>query len=99
MGALGDVPAHEWEQLARVLDAHIDDLSEEQQALAVERAVRRIGAGEFDARDEAHVRVLCDEFRAATLAALLRRLVAEGELEVAGIADSGHLLHRRPRSS
>jgi hypothetical protein len=99
MAALGDVPAHEWQQLARVLDAHIDDLSDEQQTLAVERAVRRIGADEFDARDEAHVRILWDELRAATLGALLNRLVAEGELEVAGIADSGHLVHRRPRSS
>jgi hypothetical protein len=95
MAALGDVPAHEWEQLARVLDARIDHLSDEQEAVAVERALRRIGAGEFDARDEAHVRILWDELRAATLGALLNRLVAEGELEVAGIADSGHLVHRR----
>jgi hypothetical protein len=98
MAALGEVPAHEWEQLAQALDAHIDDLSAEQQALAVERAVRRIGAGGFDARDEGHVRILWDELRAATLGALLGRLVAEGELEVAGVADSGHLLHRRPRT-
>jgi hypothetical protein len=98
MVALGDVPAHEWEQLAQVLDARIDDLSEEQQALAMERAVRRIGAGGFDARDDGHVRVLWDELRAATLRALLDRLVGNGELEVAGVADSGHLLHRRPRT-
>jgi hypothetical protein len=99
MGTLGDVPAQEWEQLARVLDARIDDLSDVQQALAVERAVRRIGGTEFDARNEAHVRILWDELRAAALGALLNRLVAQGELEVAGIADSGHLLRRRPRSS
>jgi hypothetical protein len=99
MAALGDVPAHEWEQLAQVLDARIDDLSDEQQALAVERAVRRVGAGGFDARDEGHVRILWDELRAATLGGLLDRLVAQGELELAGVADSGHLLHRRPRTS
>jgi hypothetical protein len=98
MAALGDVPAHEWEQLAQVLDARIDDLSDEQQALAVERAVRRIGVGGFDARAEAHVRILWDELRTATLGALLDRLVAEGELEVAGVATSGHLLHRRPQT-
>jgi hypothetical protein len=98
MAALRDVPAHEWEQLAQVVDARIDDLSDEQQALAVDRAVRRIGAAGFDARDEGHVRILWDELRAVTLRALLDRLVAEGELEVAGVADSGHLLHRRPRT-
>lgn len=98
MAALGEVPAHEWEQLAQALDARINDLSGEQQALAVERAVRRIGAGGLDARDEGHVRILWDELRAATLGALLDRLVAEGELEVAGVAASGHLLHRRPRT-
>jgi hypothetical protein len=98
MAALGDVPAREWEQLAQVLDALIDDLSDEQQALAVERAARTVGVGGFDARDEGHVRILWDELRAATLRALLDRLVAEGELEVAGVADSGHLLHRRPRT-
>jgi predicted ATPase len=98
MAAFDDVPAHEWEQLVQVLDARIDDLSGEQRALAVERAVRRIGAGEFDARDDGHVRILWDELRAATLGALLDRLVAAGELEVAGVADSGHLVHRRPRT-
>jgi hypothetical protein len=99
MAALDDVPAHDWEKLARVLDARIDDLSDEQQAIAMERAVRRVGAGEFDARDERHVRILWDELRAATLGALLDRLVLEGELEVAGVADTGHLLHRRRQSS
>ena len=99
MGTLDDVPAHEWQQLAQVLDAGIADLSGEQQALAVERAARRVGVGELDAGDEDHVRILWDELRAATLRALLGRLVAKGELEVAGVADSGHLLHRRPRGA
>jgi hypothetical protein len=96
IAALSDIPAHDWEQLAQVLDAGIEDLSSAQQALAVQRAVRRIGAGEFDARDEEHVRILWDELRAVTLWALLDRLVAKGQLEVTGVADSGHLLHRRP---
>jgi hypothetical protein len=96
MATLADVPAQEWEQLAQALDAGIDDLSGEQQALAVERAVRRVGAGELDARNEDHVRILWDELRAATLRTLLNRLVAKGELEVAGVADSGQLLHRLP---
>jgi len=52
VAALGDVPTREWERLAQVLDTGIEDLSSAQKALAVERAVRRIGAGEFDARDE-----------------------------------------------
>jgi predicted ATPase len=99
MASLDDVPAHEWEELAHVLDARIDDLSEAQQALAVERAVRRVEADEFDARNESHVRILWDELRAATLRALLDRLVAKGLLEVAGIADTGHLLHRPPPST
>jgi hypothetical protein len=99
MSALGDVPAHEWERLAQVLDAGIENLSSAQQALAVQRAVRRIGAGEFDARDERHVRILWDELRAVTLRALLDRLVVKGQLEVTGVADSGHLLHRRPPGS
>ena len=96
IAALGDIPAHDWEQLAQVLDARIEDLSSAQQALAVQRAVRRIGAGEFDARDEEHVRILWDELRAVTLRVLLDRLVSKGQLEVTGVADSGHLLHRRP---
>jgi hypothetical protein len=96
MGSLDNVSAHEWEQLAHVLDARIDDLSEEQKALAVERALRRLEADEFDARDEDHVRILWDELRAATLRGLLNRLVAKGKLEVAGIADTGHLLHKPP---
>jgi hypothetical protein len=96
MATLDDVPAHEWARLAQVLDAGVEDLSSEQQALAVERAVRRAGAGEFDARNENHVRILWDELRAATLRTLLDRLVAKGQLEVAGVAASGHLLHRCP---
>jgi hypothetical protein len=95
VATLGDVSAHEWEQLAQVLDAGIEDLSGERQALAVERAVRRVGAGELDARNEDHVRTLWDELRAATLRVLLDRLVVKGVLEVAGVAQSGHLLHRR----
>jgi hypothetical protein len=96
MATLDDVPAHEWEQLAQVLDAGIDDLSDEQQALAVERAVRRVGVGELDAQNEDHMRILWDQLRAAALRASLDRLVAKGQLEVAGVADNGHLLHRRP---
>ena len=94
VAAFDDISAEEWEQLARVLDAGIDDLSADQQALAVERASRRVGA-ELDARDEHHVRILWDELRAATLRALLERLVAKRELEVAGVGDSGYLLYRR----
>jgi hypothetical protein len=94
MATLDDVPAHEWEQLAQVLDACIDDLPGDQQALAVERAVRRVRADELDARNEGHMRIVWDELRAAALRALLDRLVAKGQLEVAGVADSGHLLHR-----
>jgi hypothetical protein len=94
MANLEDVPGHEWEQLAQVLDARVDDLSGEQQALAVERAVRRLGGGELDARNEDHLRILWDELRAATLRALLDGLVAKGQLAIAGVADSGHLLHR-----
>jgi hypothetical protein len=96
MAALGDVPTHDWQRLAQVLDAGIEDLSGAQQALAVQRAVGRIGAGEFDARDEEHVRILWDELRAAALRELLDRLIAKGQLEVTGVADSGHLLHGRP---
>jgi hypothetical protein len=84
----------DWEQLVRVLDANIDDLSAEQQALAVERASRRVGVAERDMRDEEHLRIVWDELRAAALRALLTRLVAKGELTVAGVADSGQLLYR-----
>ena len=86
----------EWTQLAGVLDAQIDDLPAEQRALAVERASRRIGVAELDARDEAHLRILWDELRAAALRGLLDRLVAKRELEVTGVAESGQLLYRRP---
>jgi hypothetical protein len=65
----------------------------------VEHAVRRVEADELDARNEDHVRILWDELRAATLRALLDRLVATGALEVAGIADTGHLLHKPPTST
>jgi hypothetical protein len=86
----------DWTQLAEVLDARIDDLSAEQRALAVDRASRRIGVAELDARNEEHLRVLWDELRAAALRGLLDRLVAKRELEVTGVAESGQLLYRRP---
>jgi hypothetical protein len=96
VAAFDHISPDEWAQLARVLDAGIDDLSADQQALAVERASRRVGVAELDARDEQHLRILWDELRAATLRALLDRLVAKRELEVEGVADSGHLLYRHP---
>jgi hypothetical protein len=91
-----DIPTDDWAQLAGVLDAAIDDLSAEQRALAVERASRRIGVREVDARDEDHLRILWDELRAAALRGLLDGLVAKRELEVTGVAESGQLLYRRP---
>jgi hypothetical protein len=91
-----DTPTDDWTQLAGVLDAGIDDLSAEQRALAIERASRRIGVGELDARDEEHLRILWDELRAATLRGLLDRLVVERALEVTGVAEGGQLLYRHP---
>ena len=99
MGAFDRIPCEEWQQLARVLDAGIDKLSGEQEALAAERAARRCGVGELDAGDEEHLRVLWDELRAAVLRDSLERLVAERELEVAGVAESGHLLYRSSEGS
>ncbi len=96
MAAFERISAGEWEQLARVLDAGIEHLSEEQQALAVERASRRFGVAELDASDENHLRILWDELRAAALRASLDRLVAKRELQVADVADTGHLVYRRP---
>jgi len=96
MAAFDRIPRHEWEQLAGVLDAGVGELSVEQEALAVERASRRCGVAELDARDEQHLRVLRDELRAAVLRGSLDRLVEKRELEVAGVADSGHLLYRPP---
>lgn len=96
MAAFDRIPSREWEQLARVLDAGVDELSAEQEALAVERATRRCGVAEIDARDERHLRALWDELRAAVLRRSLARLVERRELEVAGVADSGHLLYRPP---
>ena len=96
MPAFDRIPADDWDELARVFDAGIDDLSAEQQALAAGRASRRVGVAELDAREEEHLRVLWDELRAAALRASLDRLVAKRELEVAGVADSGHLLYRCP---
>jgi hypothetical protein len=96
MAALDDASAQEWDQLAQVLDARVDDLSREQQDLAVERARRRIGAGGLDADDEHHLRVVWDELRAAALRAMLDRLVSTGRLEIAGVALNGHLIHSCP---
>jgi hypothetical protein len=90
------ISTDDWTQLAGALDAQIDDLPAEQRALAVERASRRIGVAELDARREKHLRILWDELRAAALRGLLDRLVAKGELEVTGVAESGQLLYRRP---
>jgi hypothetical protein len=91
-----EIPTEDWAQLAGVLDAGIDELSAEQRALAFERASRRSGAGELDARDEEHLRILWDELRAATLRGLLDRLVAKRALEVTGVSESGQLLYRHP---
>ena len=99
MSAFDRVPADEWEQFARVLDEGIDDLSAEQQALAVQRASRRSGAAELDLQDEEHLRILWDELRTAVLRRSLDRLVARRELEVTGVAESGHLLYGRPSAT
>ena len=96
MTVFDDIPTDDWAQLAGVLDAGIEDLSAEQRALAIERASRRIGVRQLDARDEEHVRILWDELRAATLRGLLDRLVSKRELEVTGVAESGQLLYRHP---
>ena len=96
VAAFDHIPTDDWTQLAGVLDACIDDLPAEQRALAVERAARRIGVAELDARDEEHLRILWDELRAATLRGLLDRLVAKRELEVTGVAETGQLRYRRP---
>jgi len=94
VGAFDHVTAGEWAQLAHVLDAGIDGLSPKQQALAEERAARRLGVTQLDAQDDQHLRVLWDELRAAVLRVSLDRLVQKRELEVAGVADSGHLVYR-----
>jgi hypothetical protein len=91
-----DIPTDDWAELAGVLDTAVDELSAEQRALAAERASRRIGVPEVDARDEDHLRILWDELRAAALRGLLDGLVAKRELEVTGVAESGQLLYRRP---
>jgi len=96
VAAFDEIPVNEWQQLASVLDAGIDDLSTEQHALAVERASRRAGVAELDSQDEEHLRILWDELRAAALRASLDRLVARRELEIAGVADGGQLVFRRP---
>ena len=99
MAAFDEIPVNEWQQLASVLDAGVDDLSVEQQALAVERASRRAGVAELDAHDEQHLRILWDELRAAALRASLDRLIARRELEIAGVADGGQLVLRPPAGS
>ena len=96
MAAFDRVPRDEWEQLARALDAAIDELSTEQQALAVERASRRAGVAELEAQDEEHLRILWDELRAAGLRASLDHLVKQRKLEVAGVADTGYLIYALP---
>ena len=93
MAAFEHVPADEWRQLAHVLDAAIDRLSPEQEAVAVDRAARRATVAELDPHDETHLRVLWDELRAVALRASLDRLVAKRELEVRGVAASGHLTY------
>ena len=98
MAAFTDIPADEWQKLADALDVAIDELSPEQQAVAVDRAARRTGVRELDPGDERHLRILWDELRAAALRAALARLVAQGELEVGGVAANGHLIHR-PRAA
>ena len=96
MAVFDHIPTDDWTELAAVLDAQIDHVSADQRALAVERAARRIGVSQLEARDEEHLRVLWDELRAAALRGLLDRLVAKREIEVAGVAESGQLLYRRP---
>ena len=96
MARFDDVPRADWEQLARVLDARIDDLSAAGRAIALERASRRLGVQRLDEHDDEHLRVLWDELRAVVLRASLERLAAEGELEVAGVAEDGQLVYERP---
>ena len=99
MAAFGRVPGEDWEELARVLDAGVEDLSREAQALALERASRRLRVGQLDAHDEEHLRVVWDELRTVVLRASLERLAAKGQLKIVGIADDGHLLYERPGPS
>ena len=94
MAAFDRISSDDWERLAPALDARIDDLSPEQRAIAVGRAQRRAGVAKLDATDEEHLRILWDELRAVVLRASLARLVAKRELEVAGVAASGHVIHR-----
>jgi hypothetical protein len=96
VAAFGHVPAFEWEQLACALDSGIDDLSAEQRALAIGRALRRVDVAVLDLHDEQHLQILWDELRAAALQASLDRLVENGDLKVAGVADSGHLIYTAP---
>lgn len=96
MAAFDRISSDDWERLARALDAGIDDLTAEQQAIAMGRAERRAGVAELDATDEEQLRIFWDELRAVVLRASLDRLVAKRELEVAGVAGNGHLIHRPP---
>jgi hypothetical protein len=96
VAAFDRISSDDWERLARALDAGIDDLTAEQQAIAMGRAERRAGVAELDATDEEQLRIFWDELRAVVLRASLDRLVAKRELEVAGVAGNGHLIHRPP---
>jgi hypothetical protein len=99
VAAFDRISSDEWERLARALDAGVDDLSAEQRAVAVGRAERRAGVAQLDATDEEQLRILWDELRAVVLRASLDRLVAKRELEVAGVAGSGHLIYRPPSAT
>lgn len=99
MAAFDRVSTDDWEQLARVLDAGVDELSAEQRALALERACRRLGTDELDAQDDEKLRVLWDELRAVVLRVMLERLVAKGRLEIVGVAGDGHLVYEPPARS
>ena len=96
MAAFDRVPAGEWDQLRRVLDAGVDDLSADARELAVQRASRRLAVAQLDVHDDEHLRVLWDELRAVVLRAALERLAATGELRVVGVADDGQLVYEPP---
>ena len=95
MAAFDRVPAEDWEQLGHVLDAGVDDLSGDAQALAVQRASRRLGVDDLDVHEDEHLRALWDELRAIVLRASLERLAAKGELRIAGVARDGQLVYER----
>ena len=93
MAPFDHVPREDWEQLARVLDAGVDDLSPDAQARAFERASRRLGVQRLNEHDDDHLRVLWDELRAVVLRASLERLAVKGELKVVGVSRDGQLLY------